>query len=136
MITDIVFSLQYNLVNNPANRFVVDTIERSNHRTAVLLYYPKLTFRGLDKRLFPAAIKARNILIKFISRVIQERFRVIPTSKAKDIFSVLTAARDPETGTGLTIAELGAESTTLIIAGKCITPIASLYSISLTICRL
>ncbi len=129
MMADVVFGMKYNLLSSPANRFVCDSITRSNVRTSVLLYLPQLALGRLDKRLFPDSIKARNKLIKFISKVIMGRYQ-IAAPKGRDVFSHLVSAKDPETGKGLDMTEIGAESTTLIIAGESPTISSSHYAMN------
>jgi cytochrome P450 len=115
-MADVVFNRSYDLLGNAKNRYIVDAIAGSSIRTTVLLYLPKLVIGRLDKRLFPASIMARNILLRFISKLVHERLKV-SAPKRKDVFSVLQSAKDLNTGKGLQMDEIGAESTTLIIAG-------------------
>jgi len=116
IMADVVFNRSYDLLGNAKNRYIVDAIAGSSIRTTVLLYLPKLVIGRLDKRLFPASIMARNILLRFISKLVHERLKV-SAPKRKDVFSVLQSAKDLNTGKGLQMDEIGAESTTLIIAG-------------------
>jgi hypothetical protein len=116
VMADVVFGRKYGLLSNAKNRYIVDAIAGSSVRTTVLLYLPKLVIARLDKRLFPASIKARNSLLRFISKLLHERLQFL-APKRTDVFSVLQSAKNLNTGKGLQIDEIGAESTTLIIAG-------------------
>ena len=116
IIADVVSSRSYDLLGNAKNRYIVDAIAGSSNRTTILLYLPELIIGRLDKRLFPASIKARNILLRFIGKLVHERLQVLAPER-KDVFSVLQSAMDLNTGKGLQMDEIGAESTTLIIAG-------------------
>lgn len=117
MMADIVFSLNYDLLGNEDHRYLVSAIEGSNVRTSVLLYAPFLLWRRWDKMLFADSIRHRNMFIKFINEIVHQRFKDA-TPQRRDVFSNLAHAKDPETGKGLEPPEIGAESTTLIVAGK------------------
>lgn len=127
-MADVVFGQKYDLLGKPNNRYIVDAIAGSNVRTTVLLYLPKLVIGRLDKRLFPASIKARNTLLRFIGKLLYERSQLSAPIR-KDIFSILQTAKDANTGKGLQSDEIGAESTTLVIAGKLtMVPVQSQHS--------
>lgn len=98
-------------------RHVIQDIEDSNVRTGVLLQAPELSIRRIDKRLFPESIKGRNNFIQFVSGLLKRRMSSNEL-KRKDVFSFLLQAKDPETQEGLTTAEIAAESTTMVVAGK------------------
>ena len=96
---------------------------------SVILQAPELTFRRLDKKLFPASIVARNKFLKFLNNMVSsrvQRTQYLETASEKtkgnkmagDIFSLFQNARDPETGKGFGIEELSGESATLIVAGS------------------
>ena len=116
-MTDLVFGEQYKLMEDEKNRFVIEAIEDSNVRTGTLIQAPEFGIRRLDRRLFAASILARNSFIKFVSKLLRQRMEIAPL-KRNDIFTFLLNAKDPETGEGFTPAEIGAESTTLIVAGR------------------
>ncbi|KAH6714875.1 cytochrome P450, partial [Leptodontidium sp. MPI-SDFR-AT-0119] len=121
IMASVVFSGEYNMLGNADNRYVLDSIVASNVRMGVLLQAPEMASWKIHKRLFPAAIAARDKFIPFISRMVGDRLKLEKSSPDKihnDVFSFLAKAKDPETGEGLTLSELGAESTTLIVAGS------------------
>ncbi|KAI9848834.1 MAG: hypothetical protein M1837_006350 [Sclerophora amabilis] len=115
-MSDLIFGSDYDLLGKPDNRFVVDAIEASNVRVSVLLQAPEAITGRLDKWLFPESIQGRDRFIKFVNRLLRDTMKV-DRSKRRDIFSILSTAKDPETGSGLGRAEIIAESTTLIVAG-------------------
>ncbi len=117
IMTDLVFGEQYKLMEEEKSRFVIEAIEDSNVRTGTLIQAPEFGIRRLDRRLFSSSILARNSFIKFVSKLLRQRMEVAPL-KRNDIFTFLLNAKDPETGEGFTPAEIGAESTTLIVAGR------------------
>lgn len=117
LMSNLIYSASFHTLTDEEHRFVPSSIERSNIRMSVILQAPELTFRRLDKRLFPGSILARNRFLKFVGSVIATRSKIVSKGK-DDIFSFLQSAKDPETGKGLGIAELLGESATLIVAGS------------------
>jgi hypothetical protein len=116
IMSDVIFGEAYNLIDDPAHRNIVDAIERSNVRTSVLIQAAELTTHRIDRYLFPDAIKGRNLFIGFVNKLLKSRMNTKPL-KRKDVFSFLLGAKDPQTQEGLGMAEIGAESTTMIVAG-------------------
>ena len=121
----VIFSGKYDTLGKPDDRWVIGAIEQSNVRVSVLFQAPLVSIGKLDRYLFPAAIAARNRFIPFVTRILRERLqRKEQLEKSgrepefADIFSFLAKATDPETGKGFGLAELGAETTTLIVAGE------------------
>jgi cytochrome P450 len=117
-MADIIFSGSHDTLGKPDDRWVIRAIGESNVRVSVLFQAPEMSTWRMDKRLFPMAITARNKFIKFVPKILNERLGLSESSDRKDIFSFLAKAKDPETGNGFGLAELGAESTTLIVAGE------------------
>ncbi|PGH20061.1 hypothetical protein AJ80_03711 [Polytolypa hystricis UAMH7299] len=117
IMSDVIFGEGFGLLENPHNREVVQCIEDSNVRTGVLVQAPEVATCRIDRRLFPNAILGRNKFIRFVNGLLKRRMQVQPL-KRHDVFSGLLDAKDPETGDGLAPAEIGAESTTMIIAGS------------------
>ncbi|KAI9745830.1 MAG: hypothetical protein M1818_000511 [Claussenomyces sp. TS43310] len=117
IMTDVIFGEKYKLLETPQNREVVQSIDDSNVRTGVLLQAAELATCRFDRRLFPKAIIGRNAFIKFVNALLKRRMQAQPL-KRKDVFSFLLDAKDPETQQGLATAEIGAESTTMIVAGS------------------
>jgi cytochrome P450 len=116
-MSDVIFGESYSLLEKPENRFVVTAIEDSNVRTSVLVQAAEVGIRRLDRYLFPQSIIGRNTFISFVNKLLKERMSAKPI-KRKDVFSFLLDAKDPETQQGLGMAEIGAESTTMIVAGS------------------
>jgi cytochrome P450 len=116
-MSDIIFGESFDLVGSPSNREIVQCIEDSNVRTGVLAQAAELSTRRLDRWLFPQAIIGRNAFIRFVNKLLKKRMSAKPL-KRHDVFSFLLDAIDPETQQGFTPAEIGAESTTMIVAGK------------------
>jgi len=129
MMAKVVFGAEYDMLGSPTHRGVLDAILDSNVRMGTLYQYPALEKWKIHKRFFPAAISARGVFVRFVTHMVSSRVQLAaadaadtasstPDRKRLDVFGRLSAARDPETGSGLTLNELGAESTTLIVAGS------------------
>ncbi|KAJ5674928.1 Cytochrome P450 E-class group I [Penicillium maclennaniae] len=117
IMSSIIFGETFDLIGSSENRDIIQSIEDSNVRTGVLLQAGELATRRLDRKLFPQAIVGRNYFIRFVNQLLKKRMSAKPL-KRKDVFSFLLDAVDPETKQGFTPAEIGAESTTLIVAGS------------------
>ncbi|EED20867.1 cytochrome P450, putative [Talaromyces stipitatus ATCC 10500] len=117
IMSDVLFGEEYNTVTKDEHRFVVKAIEESNVRTSVLSQAPILTFRRLDRWLFAKSIQGRNKFIQFVNKLLQSRFKSAKSTR-QDVFTFLMDAKDPETQQSLTLAEIGAETTTLVVAGS------------------
>jgi cytochrome P450 len=116
-MSDVVFGEKYELLDKPKYRYVPEAIEASNVRISTVVQADELGRWKVDRRLFPRAILARNTFIRFVGRLLHRRMNVAPM-KRDDIFTYLLDAKDEETDKGFTTAEIGAEATTLIVAGK------------------
>lgn len=116
-MSDVVFGMKYDLLGTPKYRFLPDAIAGSNIRTTVLLFLPGLVFGRLDKKLFPACIKARNAFLYFIGKLLHERLK-ITSPQRKDVFSLLVNVNKKAGKEAMGQDQLGADSTTLVIAGS------------------
>ena len=117
IMSAVVFGEAFHLLEKSDNRFVPEAIDASNVRTSVLVQAPKLTFRRLDRKLFRHAIAGRNRFIAFVNSLLKTRLSAKPLTR-NDAFSFILKAKDPETGEKLSPAEIGAEATTLVVAGS------------------
>ena len=95
-------------------------------RTLLLRYATRYAQPGLLDLLLPAHIPSptdfgraafRREWTALIDRVIAERERLPTPETPRDLFDLLRAARDPETGTGFAPAALRDEVATMILAG-------------------
>ncbi|OOF94194.1 hypothetical protein ASPCADRAFT_208737 [Aspergillus carbonarius ITEM 5010] len=117
IMSDVLFGEHYNMVTSDEHRYVVKAIEDSNVRTSVLAQAPILAFRRWDRKLFAESILARNKFIQFVNTLLQRRFKAAKSAR-QDVFTFLLDAKDPETQQSLSLAEIGAETTTLVVAGS------------------
>lgn len=108
-MADVIFGGSYNLLDRRDYRYVVDSIVSSNVRVGVLLQAPRMTLARLDKWLFPRAIKARNMFVRFVTRLVNETTALDPATR-RDISSILSTATDPRTGEKLQPVDIVAES--------------------------
>ncbi|KAG9244843.1 cytochrome P450 [Calycina marina] len=122
LMFDIVFNDEYEMVGKPNYRRVLDAISTSAVRVGVLVQAPELKeSRRLNKWLFPKQIAARTEFISFVNKMLQSKgskSEAEANPDRRNVFTILTNAKDPETGESLRASEIGAESTTLIIAGS------------------
>ena len=116
IMADLIFGGKYNLLEKQTYRYVPGVIEASNVRVSAILQAPCLKSFRIDKILFPKAIVARNLFIRFVGKLLRDTLKV-DRSKKRDFFAVLSTAKDPETGSSFTQEEIIAESTTLVVAG-------------------
>lgn len=115
-MADLIFGGKYNLLERQTYRYLPNMIESSNIRVSAILQAPVLKFGRIDKILFPRAIVARNLFIKFVGKLLRDTLKVDRSSK-RDFFAILSSAKDPQTCSGFTQGEIVAESTTLVVAG-------------------
>lgn len=118
IMTNLVFGMDYNLVQEDKFRYVPQCIEDSNVRMSVIVTDSKWKTFGLDRRLFRGALTSRDRFLKFVGRLLKENSKREVDDKRQDVMSLLTGCKDPESGATLTQRELGAEAITLVVAGK------------------
>lgn len=82
----------------------------------------------LPAPLDPARRRFRRTLLLVLERLVAERQDAPSSAAPRDVFDLLTAARDPETGAALTAAELRDQVATLIFAGHETTALALFWS--------
>ncbi|KUI61166.1 Versicolorin B desaturase [Cytospora mali] len=117
LMTAVTFDMDYDTIQEPRFRYVVEVIEASNIRLGVLLQASGLSFRGLDKLLFPGSAKSAARFVKFLRRLLHERLQREKTD-GRDIFSFLQRCKDPDTGNGLSPRDISSETATFIVAGS------------------
>lgn len=116
-MSSVIFSSKRDALTDSKYRWVPDAISESNVRVSVLFQIPDWKgFLGLDKHLFPDAIKSRNRFIGFIQTVLGDRLALGKQQTCRDIFAAIANAKD-ENNEGFGMHQLGAEAATLIVAG-------------------
>ncbi|KAF1998926.1 cytochrome P450 [Amniculicola lignicola CBS 123094] len=116
LMATFIFSGKYNMLEREQYRYVLQCIEESNIRVSSILQAPILKAFRLDKLLFPRAIIARNMFLGFVGKLLRDT-KKNDRSERKDLFEMLSHAKDPETGKGFSPMEIIAESVTLVVAG-------------------
>jgi cytochrome P450 len=121
VMSRIVYGTSYDLLTKADDHWVLSDIIGNQERVAFLMHIPELEDLKLNHIMFPEArFKAKRFAMK--SKAIMEERKAREGDKAgkggNDLFSRLLNAKDPETGEGLSHAQLWVESNLLIIAGK------------------
>ncbi|KAG6364817.1 hypothetical protein INS49_006421 [Diaporthe citri] len=111
-----IFTDKYNMLERQQYRYIPKVIEASNIRVSALLQAPILKMFRVDKLLFPRAIAARNIFLRFVGKLLRDTSRA-DSSQRTNLFQMLRHTQDPVTGRGFTPEEMVAESVTLVVAG-------------------
>ncbi|KAH7074749.1 cytochrome P450 [Paraphoma chrysanthemicola] len=116
LMATFIFSGKYNMLEREQYRYVVQCIEESNIRVSSILQAPILKAFRMDRLFFPRAIVARNMFLGFVGKLLRDT-KKNDRSQRKDLFEMLSHAKDPESGKGFTPEEIVAESVTLVVAG-------------------
>jgi cytochrome P450 len=75
--------------------------------------------------------KFRSDWIQLMDEIIASRLRAPPSERPRDLFDVLLSARDPETGTAFSRAQLRDQIATMIVAGHETTALTLFWSLYL-----
>ncbi len=78
-----------------------------------------------------ARMRFRSRWIAFMDEIIEARFRAPTEGKPRDLFDLLLAARDPETGEAFSRAQLRDQMATMIVAGHETTALTLFWSLYL-----
>lgn len=126
LMSYLVFGASYNLLTKAEDHSIIDGVLGQMRRVSFLTQLPELEEMRLHKWLFPDA-RRRALAFSQKSKQImeerQEKKKLVEAGEApidgpRDLFSKLLAAKDPDTGEGLSQKQLWAESNLLIIAGS------------------
>lgn len=124
-MTTTVFGESFDLLRSQWYRHIPEALSRSNKRISVIVQWPIIVWRRLDKVLFKDSVHGRKEFLRFVHNLVTDRMTVGPR---KDVFSGLLDASDPTTGNKLTRDEIVAESILMIVAGISIHIVAYLSS--------
>ena len=114
LMTHIIFSANYNTIGTGDYRNIMECLAESNIRMSVLWNAPVVKSFRWDKRIFPKAISARNLFLKFVGNMLRERSKKVD---CQDVFSHIWKSANSNSQDALTPSQVAAESTTLIVAG-------------------
>src|SRR5215468_9053010 len=78
-----------------------------------------------------ARMRFRSQWVAFMDEIIEARLRAPPQGKPRDLFDMLLAARDPETGAAFSRAQLRDQMATMIVAGHETTALTLFWSLYL-----
>ncbi|KAI0439265.1 cytochrome P450 [Xylaria telfairii] len=115
-MTAVAFGVDYNALQNPQFRYVMEMIQKANVRLSVMFQTPGIGFGRLDRKLFPDSTTAGYTFAKFLRRLLKTR--LADENGSKDIFWFLQQCQDPDTGLPLTTKELSTETATFLVAGS------------------
>ena len=110
---------------------------RAELRTLLLRYALTYARAGFLDLLLPLSMSTpldvrraafRTEWLRFMDRIIDARQRQAPEDHPRDLFDLLAAARDPETGAGFNRAQLRDEVSTMILAGHETTSVALFWA--------
>lgn len=120
----LVYGTSYDLLTKSEDHWVIDGVLGQMRRISFLTMLPELENMRFDRLLFPDArrkayqFSAKSRQIMEARRDKEKHVKGEDQEIKVDLFSKLLAAKDPETGEGLSDKQLWAESNLMIIAGK------------------
>ncbi|KAI0200273.1 cytochrome P450 [Astrocystis sublimbata] len=114
-MTAVAFGADYNTIEEPKFRYVMEAVAETNLRLCVLFQETGLAFARLDRRLFSRSVFASHRFVKFLRRLLGTRLN--QEASHKDLFSFLQKCTDPDTGESLNARELSTETATFLVAG-------------------
>ncbi|KAH6719153.1 cytochrome P450, partial [Leptodontidium sp. MPI-SDFR-AT-0119] len=115
LMTTTVFGENFDLLRSPWYRHIPEALSRSNKRISVIVQWPIIVWRRLDKLLFKDSVHGRKEFLRFVHNLVTDR---MTRGTKNDVFSGLLNASDPTTGNSLTRDEIVAESILMIVAGS------------------
>jgi cytochrome P450 len=121
------FSMEMRAFGAPLRRMLGEFAERfaRPHLFDMLLPPSVPTLRDLLRRRFQAR------WMRLIEQIMHDRLREPQSDTPRDLFDLLRAARDPETGAGFSPAQLRDQLATLLLAGHETTAVALFWSLTL-----
>ncbi|KAM0200564.1 hypothetical protein ACHAQI_011578 [Fusarium lateritium] len=120
----LVYGTSYDLLTKSEDHWVIDGVLGQMRRISFLTMLPELEDMRFDRLLFPDArrkayqFSAKSRQIMEARRDKEKHVKDADQEVKVDLFSKLLAAKDPETGEGLSDRQLWAESNLMIIAGS------------------
>ncbi|KAH6704365.1 putative cytochrome P450 [Leptodontidium sp. MPI-SDFR-AT-0119] len=118
IMANVVFSHPLDLLSRPDNRYIVHAIDDMMYRVGVLSQIPQLLKWRASKWIIPKGKSSGNRFVEKATQIAMARLQGAALEGHRDAFQNLIDAKDSETGEGLPIPELLAETVTLIVAGS------------------
>lgn len=113
-MTTTIFGENFDLIHTPWYRHIPEALARSNKRIGVIVQWPMIIWRRIDKLLFKDSVHGRKEFLRFVHNLVTVR---MTHGSREDVFSGLMNASDPATGNKLSRNEIVAESILMIVAG-------------------
>lgn len=136
ILGDLCYSKEFDLIKSEENRHVTKLLPRCTRSWYMLGYHPwthmlrYLLFKTAFRSSLGRTVSRYNSEFRdFCVAALKERVKIEKTSGdtkpvSNDVFHHLLKARDPETGEGFSMGDLGSESVLLMIAGTHTTSVA------------
>ncbi|KAK4985317.1 hypothetical protein LTR50_006037 [Elasticomyces elasticus] len=115
LITTLVFGENFDLIRSSWYHYIPEALARSNERISVIVQFPLIVWRRLDKILFRNSVAGRKDFLRFVHNLVTHRLKC---GARNDVMSSLLNAADPATGKRLSRDEIVAESILMLVAGK------------------
>jgi hypothetical protein len=115
LITTVVFGENFDLLRSSWYHYIPEALARSNERISVIVQFPYIVWRRLDKVLFRNSVAGRKDFLRFVHNLVTHRMK---RSSGNDVFTSLLGAADPATGKKLSRDEIVAESILMLVAGR------------------
>jgi len=109
------FGYDLKVQTEETNAFIVKGLEGGSYRNNVYIQAPGVQWMGVEF-LFPALYKLRMKYLFLLKRLVGQRLAEGKDAK-EDLFSYVVDAKDPETGTKISMSELWSEATFFFAAG-------------------
>ncbi|KAL4864887.1 cytochrome P450 [Aspergillus spectabilis] len=123
VMTEFVFGVKYDLLQDPRWRHVVHDIEVTNVRLYVLMHLRLLYLGRLDKRLFPAATRGARGFLHFINQLLTDYPHRENHSHA-DAFTNFTGAKDKDNKSLMNPKQIYSEAVVFVTAAQDTTSIS------------
>ncbi|KAK9486642.1 cytochrome P450 [Lipomyces starkeyi] len=85
LVTNIIFGENFDLIRRPWYRHIPESLARSNERMSVIVQFPLVLYRRLDKVLFRDSVYGRKEFLRFVHNLMTER---MTRGSRNDVFSV------------------------------------------------
>ncbi|TKX18516.1 cytochrome P450 monooxygenase-like protein 53 [Elsinoe australis] len=112
-----VFSKRFGLLETTENRWLKDAVPIASRNKYACGFMPWIIKSGFDTMIMPKLAGLRIKLKAFSISQLQNRFARKDDESLHDIFHFILKAKDPETGEGFGMHELGSEANLMIAAG-------------------
>ncbi|KAL3471778.1 cytochrome P450 [Aspergillus californicus] len=125
VMSEFLFGVNYNLLQDESLRKVVHNIEDTHMRHYVLLHLPALFLGRMDKKVFRQAVRGSRGYLSFMDRLLKDHSNLNLAEKTNaNAFSAFADAKDHAGNPLFTAKELHSEAVLLTSAGQDTTSVA------------